>query len=134
RIVTHNNYSFYNPKHHPFLDQDGGRVIYFEGTYTASFTDNDCPTPRYDYNQIMYRLNLDDPRLHIPAPVCEMRSGTLAVGRDALDDPNDVHGIAFFPLRPGDDVPGSIPVYFNAAGDGLTLDQPGPGAEPGFHA
>jgi hypothetical protein len=65
KIVTHDNYSFYNPKHHPFLDQDGGRVIYFEGTYTALFTDNKHPTPRYDYNQIMYRLDLSDPRLQL---------------------------------------------------------------------
>jgi hypothetical protein len=65
KIVTHDNYSFYNPKHHPFLDADGGRVIYFEGTYTALFTDNKHPTPRYDYNQIMYRLDLADPRLKL---------------------------------------------------------------------
>ena len=66
KIVTHDRYSFYNPVHHPFLDQDGGRVIYFEGTYTAEFSGNPVATPRYDYNQIMYRLDLDDPRL---APV-----------------------------------------------------------------
>ncbi len=63
KIVTHDRYSFYNPVHHPFFDQDGGRVIYFEGTYTTSFSGNPTPTPRYDYNQIMYRLDLDDPRL-----------------------------------------------------------------------
>ena len=38
-------------------------MVYFEGTYTASFSDAKERTPRYDYNQIMYRLNLDDPRL-----------------------------------------------------------------------
>ena len=37
--------------------------IFFEGTYTTSFSGNPTPTPRYDYNQIMYRLELDDPRL-----------------------------------------------------------------------
>ena len=63
KIVTHDKYSFYNPVHHPFFDQDGGRVIYFEGTYTTTFSGNTVPTPRYDYNQIMYRLDLDDPRL-----------------------------------------------------------------------
>jgi hypothetical protein len=63
KIVTHEQYSFYNPVHHPFFDQDGGRVIFFEGTYTTSFSGNPAPTPRYDYNQIMYRLELDDPRL-----------------------------------------------------------------------
>jgi hypothetical protein len=63
KIVTHEQYSFYNPVHHPFFDQDGGRVIFFEGTYTTSFSGNPTPTPRYDYNQIMYRLELDDPAL-----------------------------------------------------------------------
>jgi hypothetical protein len=65
KIVTHDNYSFYNPKHHPFLDEEGGRVIYFEGTYTAMFTDNQTRTPRYEYNQMMYRLDLSDPRLKL---------------------------------------------------------------------
>ncbi len=30
--------SFYNPVHHPTFDEENGRVIYFEGTYTNSFT------------------------------------------------------------------------------------------------
>lgn len=63
RIVTHRQYSFYNPCEHPELDQKGGRIIYFEGTYTAEFSGNPERTPRYDYNQMMYRLDLDDPRL-----------------------------------------------------------------------
>jgi hypothetical protein len=63
KIVTHDKYSFYNPVHHPFFDQNGGRTIYFEGTYTHTFSGNPAPTPRYDYNQVMYRLDLDDPRL-----------------------------------------------------------------------
>lgn len=63
KVVTHDKYSFYNPVHHDILDTDGGRVIYFEGTYTHTFSGNDHPTPRYDYNQVMYRLDLDDARL-----------------------------------------------------------------------
>lgn len=63
RIVTHDNYSFYNPKQHPYFDQEGGRYLYFEGTYTATFSGNTHPTPGYDYNQIMYRLDLADERL-----------------------------------------------------------------------
>jgi hypothetical protein len=67
KILTHDRYSFYNPKHHPFFDQEGGRVIYFEGTYATTFSrpDRDA-TPRYDYNQVMYRLDLSDPRLKLP--------------------------------------------------------------------
>jgi len=63
KIVTHENYSFYNPRQHPAFDQEGGRHIFFEGTYVTTFTNNPDPTPRYEYNQIMYRLDLDDPRL-----------------------------------------------------------------------
>lgn len=63
KIVTHDRYTFYNPVHHPFFDQDGGRVIYFEGTYANTFSGNPDATPRYDYNQIMYRLDLEHPQL-----------------------------------------------------------------------
>jgi hypothetical protein len=61
KIVTHERYSFYNPKQHPMFDK--GRYIYFEGTYTHTFSGNKEMTPRYDYNQIMYKLDLDDARL-----------------------------------------------------------------------
>lgn len=63
KIVTHDRYTFYNPVHHPFLDMEGGRVVYFEGTYTAEFSGNPKLTPRYNYNQILYRLDLADKRL-----------------------------------------------------------------------
>lgn len=63
KVVTHENYSFYNPKQHPMFDKDGGRFIFFEGTYTNTFSGNDDKTPRYNYNQIMYKLDLSDPRL-----------------------------------------------------------------------
>lgn len=66
KIVTHDHYSFYNPVHHPFFDQQGGRVIFFEGTYATTFSRAPEPTPRYDYNQVMYRLDLSDPRLRFP--------------------------------------------------------------------
>jgi hypothetical protein len=62
-IVTHHHYSFYNPLHHVFFDQQGGRIIYFEGTYAHAFSATKTPTPRYDYNQVMYRLDLSDARL-----------------------------------------------------------------------
>ena len=65
RIVTHDRYSFYNPVHHGFFDQQGGRIVYFEGTYSHTFSATKIPTPRYDYNQILYRLDLADPRLAV---------------------------------------------------------------------
>lgn len=63
QIVAHNDYNFYNVVQHGFFDRDGGRIIYFEGTYTTSFSAAKEQTPRYDYNQIMYRLSLDSSRL-----------------------------------------------------------------------
>lgn len=63
KIVTHDRYSFYNPKQHPLFARENGRLIYFEGTYATLFSGNKVKTPRYDYNQIMYRLDLSDPRL-----------------------------------------------------------------------
>ena len=68
KIMTHDRYSFYNPMQHPYWAEDNGRVIYFEGTYTMAFSGNRNSTPRYDYNQILYRLDLSDPRLK-PAQV-----------------------------------------------------------------
>ena len=69
KIVTHEKYSFYNPRHHPMFDQDGGRRIFFEGTYSTFFSGIEKATPRYDYNQIMYSLELDDERLNLPVAV-----------------------------------------------------------------
>ncbi|MCX7014914.1 MAG: hypothetical protein NTW86_20575 [Candidatus Sumerlaeota bacterium] len=66
KIVTHDRYSFYNPVQHPIFDKDAGRVIYFEGTYATTFSREGDATPRYDYNQIMCRLDLSDPRLSLP--------------------------------------------------------------------
>lgn len=63
KVVTHNQYSFYNPFQHPvYSNASKGRYLYFEGTYTKEFSGNPVPTPRYDYNQIMYRIDLADTR------------------------------------------------------------------------
>jgi hypothetical protein len=63
KILSHDNYTFYNPRIHPGFTPAGSPILLFEGTYTATFADRPVPTPRYDYNQVMYRLDLDDPRL-----------------------------------------------------------------------
>src|SRR5262249_5221531 len=75
KVVTHDTYSFYNPKQYPMFDQDGGRLIYSEGPYTHTFSGNDTPPPRYDYNQIMYRLDLADHRLNLPVPIYRLARG-----------------------------------------------------------
>ena len=69
RIVTHDRYSFYNVVQHSFLDREQGRFVYFEGTYTDFLVEHPDTTPRYNYNQILYRLDLADPRTALPIPV-----------------------------------------------------------------
>jgi hypothetical protein len=71
KIITHANkendaHDFYNPTQHPFFDREGGRVIYLEGSYVNTFSGNKHATPWYEYNQIMYRLDLSDRRLKLP--------------------------------------------------------------------
>jgi hypothetical protein len=86
KVVTHEKYSFYNPKQHPMFDREEGRLIYFEGTYTHTFSGNDHPTPRYDYNQILYKLDLADPRLVLPVPIYAVDAGDSREAR-WLDGP-----------------------------------------------
>lgn len=63
KIIHHDQYNFYNVAMHTYFNQDSGRIIYLEGTYTDHFSDAKTRTPRYNYNQMMYRLQLDEPRL-----------------------------------------------------------------------
>ncbi len=58
RVVTHNKQTFYNVCHHGFMDREDGKLIHFEGTYTNEFSGNPERTPRYNYNQVLYRLDL----------------------------------------------------------------------------
>jgi hypothetical protein len=110
KVVTHEKYSFYNPKQHPMFDQENGRLIYFEGTYTAAFSRSHQRTPRYDYNQIMYRLDLSDPRLALPVAIYRQTDGRgrqHLVARTHLD-PARPWEVAFFALdRPA---VGAVPV------------------------
>jgi len=142
KIVTHEKYSFYNPKQHPMFDQEDGRIIFFEGTYTHTFSGNPDPTPWYDYNQVMYRLDLADRRLALPVPVYDLseRVGANRFGtaRD-LQAENEAHPIAFFALnRPGEK---TVPVYAQPTqGQAVRLEigQPDASEEqparPVFHA
>ena len=65
RVAVHDRQTFYNVAHYPFLDREGGRTIHFEGTYTNEFSGNTEKTARYNYNQILYRLDLDGESLKI---------------------------------------------------------------------
>jgi hypothetical protein len=63
KVLSHRELTFYNPRIHPEMTPPDSPVLLFEGTYTQSFSAATAHTPRYDYNQILYRLDLDDPAL-----------------------------------------------------------------------
>lgn len=63
KVLTHSNYTFYNPRLHPEFTAPDSPILIFEGTFTAEFADHAHPTPRYNYNQMLYRLDLNDPKL-----------------------------------------------------------------------
>ncbi|MCC6231787.1 MAG: hypothetical protein IT580_04040 [Verrucomicrobiales bacterium] len=63
KVLTHENYTFYNPRLHAEFTPSGSPVLLFEGTYTLQFADRPVPTARHEYNQVLYRLDLDDPGL-----------------------------------------------------------------------
>lgn len=131
KIVTHSmpapswdrgaetrTYSFYNPVHHPELDRAKGREILFEGTMSVLFARSPHPRiPGYDYNQMMYGLDLEDPRLFLPVAV--YRAPGDAASRRTLTDespPGPSWQLAFFaPDRPR---PGTVPVREIPAGVG----------------
>ncbi|UCC99899.1 MAG: hypothetical protein JSW66_08455 [Phycisphaerales bacterium] len=143
KIVTHDKYTFYNPMHHPYFDKDGGRIIFFEGTYSNSFSGSEeNPTPRYDYNQIMYRLNLDDPRLTLPAAVYHVsdengrKDYLLADAVERAEKWDLVESIPFCAVEPGRAGDSLVPIYAQriAGGTKLILERPDQSARPLFHA
>lgn len=118
KVVSHSDVSFYNPVHHPFFDKRNGRIIYFEGTYTHLFSGNADRVPRYDYNQIMYRLNLADPRVFLPQPVYRIHDTQNKVRyvcrnnlMQSLRERNGIDAIDFFAMQPNHTPPGTIPVF-----------------------
>ncbi len=140
KVVTHDKYTFYNPKQHPMLDKEGGRIIFFEGTYAETFSGNPVKTPRYDYNQVLYKLDLDDPRLRLPVAISDVSAHGIPNTFTASIHNGRNRPIAFFALdRPAT---GTIPVFAGTTSDGHPFlqvgDAPsgpdGPPASPVFHA
>lgn len=141
KIMTHNKYSFYNPKHHPLFDQDGGRTIYLEGTYTWTFSGSEeRATPRYDYNQIMYRLDLGDSRMVLPVAIYRVKGEQRCLPGSAVTEGDlwdRVESVAFYAVEPSRGAKDLIPVYAERQADGgtpLTTEPREASAKPLFLA
>lgn len=109
KIATHadptgelgGSYSFYNPTHLPFFDEDEGRFIHIHGTYSTNVFDSAPKTPLYEYNQIAYRLDLSTiPQLAVDVPAADFNADglvdqfDLAIWRAShgIDDRGDANG------------------------------------------
>src|SRR5262249_21715876 len=99
---------------------------------------------RYNYNQIMYRLRLDDPRLCLPAPVYRVRGSNGVVrylpGGEVEADSSwgRIEEGSFYAVPPGRWREGVIPVY-PLKDSGQLVPQPRPVApgnssQPLFYA
>lgn len=100
-IARHGGYSLYRPRHHPFFDREAGRIVFFEGTFSSTWSDSP-PISRYDYNQLMYRLDLADTRLFLPTPIY----------RDEDASPQDRPRYGIYPrIRPAARNKASVPFY-----------------------
>jgi len=132
KVATHDKYTFYNPKLHPHFDQENGRVLFFEGTYTNTFSGNIDQTPRYDYNQMMYKLDLADERTALPAAVYQpIKDGngppTAEFVTRAQRDKEAKYTVPFFAFDRN--VAGSVPVVLEE-----TRARVGPVVKPGDRA
>lgn len=80
KVATHAmpdaNYDCYNVIQHDELAR--GKYIYFSGTFVNTFSGTKSPTPYYNYNNLMYRVDLSDPRLALPEPPAGFTSVTPA--------------------------------------------------------
>jgi hypothetical protein len=73
QLISHDQYTFYNCLYHPEMAR--GPFAYLEGTYTATYSGAKELTPRYDYNQLLYRIDLSRPELSLPVPVYDLEEG-----------------------------------------------------------
>lgn len=130
QIVTHDDYTFYNVRPHPDLAPAHGRLLLFDGTFTTSFASAPVPpVPRYDYNQVMYGLDLEHPELNLPVPVYDLVDGQGLPGRFALKEDlkrrstRPLHAPFFALPRPA---PGTVAIRLRGARCGPWFLDPGP--------
>jgi hypothetical protein len=134
--VVSNDQFLYNPVHHAFLDQEEGKRIFFQGTFTKFFS-KEPPIPRYDYNQLMYGLDLSYHRLMIPVPVYALSAGEsieYGLRPQAISASDDIDHIPFFALDQKVEDAAIIPIYQNIKGANRLVTEGRVDQSPLFYA
>jgi len=140
KIITHawkdHACSFYVPAQIPYFDRDNGRTIYIKGSFSSDYGDTKTAAPRHNYNIMMYKLELDDPRLYLPVPVYHDRGkdGIYGTKEAFAGKERDLEIAWFAPDRPAS---GTLGVYEVRDPKGkvvrLTMEPQGT-AKPVFYA
>ncbi len=77
KIIAFSGYNLYNPVIHPWFGKNNDRTIFFEGTYTNFFSSSTDKTPEADYNQVMFKLDLNRPELVMPIAIYKMTGNEI---------------------------------------------------------
>ena len=136
KIITHPGYTFYNPYMHPYLSPDNGHTMYLEGSYTMTFSSATVATPFYNYNQIMYRLNADDPALIMPVAIYDLGSSLPGHFVSKTGLPANSGPVAAVFRAPDRQASGTLPFGFtgNSCSSGQRLALGAAVARPMFYA
>ncbi len=111
KVAEHKSF-LYNPTQQPIFDQNNGEDIFFEGTFTK-FLSAEERVPRYDYNQITYKLSLSNKDVFLPEAIYSTNDG---YGFLNDIDTSSIKDIGFFALPADRKVDGMIPIYQNKKG------------------
>lgn len=112
KLADHDGYTTYNPMVNPVRMADD-RTLAFQTTYTTFFATESEPTPRYDYNQLAYQVDLEHPDAAVPVPVYAPDGGRAPRTRPALRADLGDAPLAFHAHdRPGE---GRVAIGFDAA-------------------
>lgn len=112
KIAEHRSF-LYNPTQQPIFDQKNGEEIFFEGTFTK-FLSSEERVPRYDYNQLTYKLTLSNKDVFLPEAVYS-HNRNFGFLKD-IDDKNTISDVAFYAMPEDRKVDGMIPIYQNKKG------------------
>lgn len=107
KVAEHRSF-LYNPTQQPIFDQNNGEDIFFEGTFTK-FLSEEERVPRYDYNQLTYKLSLSNKDVFLPEAVYKNNNGYGFLKN--VDDKNSITEIGFYAMPADRKVVGMIPIY-----------------------
>ncbi|MDD3001221.1 MAG: hypothetical protein PHF29_05645 [Candidatus Riflebacteria bacterium] len=142
-VVKHDSYNFYNPVHHLWFDKDNGSKVFFEGTYTSFFTRDGYKTPRADYNQVMYSLDISRPELILPEPIyCvnderggrRLMNGAAVKAQDMYNRVSHIEFCAFSSNRGFEKILKPVYDHSQPNSDKFDLQTLSNGGEPLFYA